>query len=225
MKICVDFAGLGTPHYPTPMSKGEAQPPSTDPRQTPVFSTLMQSETVPERGGSHPAHQPNMQRYSILQVNYAQGATASVDVALDRWANQRVAIKKIPKFSAHSMTRSQEAIVHLKASEEHHEHILCLLDVIDCGPYLKLVMPFLSGGDLLDAIPPDTGLDNSTAIKFATQMFSAISHLHALGIAHRDIKPENLMLSRDRQTLKICDFGYAVIIDSETSRQVGGLLS
>jgi len=33
--------------------------------------------------------------------------------------------------------------------------------------------------------------------------------MHSMGIAHRDLKPENLLLSYDKKTLKITDFGLS----------------
>ena len=39
-------------------------------------------------------------------------------------------------------------------------------------------------------------------------IFSAVHHLHSLGIAHRDLKPENILcINKDRPfPVKICDF-------------------
>ena len=41
------------------------------------------------------------------------------------------------------------------------------------------------------------------------QLSRALAHIHGMGICHRDIKPQNLLVDKDRQILKLCDFGSA----------------
>ncbi|XP_067669188.1 aurora kinase C-like [Haliotis asinina] len=44
--------------------------------------------------------------------------------------------------------------------------------------------------------------------EIASQLFSAVFHLHSKSILHRDLKPENVLLMGDG-TVKLCDFGFA----------------
>ncbi|XP_046545651.1 serine/threonine-protein kinase 36-like isoform X2 [Haliotis rubra] len=44
--------------------------------------------------------------------------------------------------------------------------------------------------------------------EIASQLFSAVFHLHSKSILHRDLKPENVLLMDDG-TAKLCDFGFA----------------
>src|SRR5204863_9655152 len=46
-------------------------------------------------------------------------------------------------------------------------------------------------------------------IQYLQQMCSGLSHAHECGVIHRDIKPQNLLLTADRETVKIADFGVA----------------
>ena len=49
-------------------------------------------------------------------------------------------------------------------------------------------------------------------------LFKAVYHLHVtLNIAHRDLKPENLLYTgkEDDAVLKLCDFGFAKIDNSD----------
>jgi calcium-dependent protein kinase len=41
------------------------------------------------------------------------------------------------------------------------------------------------------------------------KLFSAMEYVHQQGIAHRDLKPENLLLTEDKEDIKIIDFGLS----------------
>lgn len=52
----------------------------------------------------------------------------------------------------------------------------------------------------------------------------AVAFLHALGprpIIHRDLKPANMLLSNNRRTLKICDFGTVREVATQMSSMSG----
>ena len=59
--------------------------------------------------------------------------------------------------------------------------------------------------------PAYPGLPPALARSYTYQLLAAVAHLHARGITHRDIKPANLLLSGDKQTLKLADFGLAAV--------------
>ncbi len=69
-----------------------------------------------------------------------------------------------------------------------------------------LVMEFIDGCTLKDALKfqPVWGVDE--ALKFALQLCEALNGLHKYGLAHRDLKPENIMLTRDWE-VRLMDFG------------------
>jgi len=43
----------------------------------------------------------------------------------------------------------------------------------------------------------------------------AIEYLHKRGIIYRDLKPENILIDRHGH-LKLCDFGFAKIVQDKT---------
>src|SRR5919205_488946 len=71
-----------------------------------------------------------------------------------------------------------------------------------------LVIEYMSGGDLatLCRIEP-LGLKDT--LFYLEQVCAGLAHAHSCGVIHRDIKPQNLLLSADRQIVKIADFGVA----------------
>lgn len=77
-----------------------------------------------------------------------------------------------------------------------------------------LVIEYMSGGDLatLCRIEP---LSLKDTLFYLEQVCTGLAHAHRCGVIHRDIKPQNLLLSADRQTVKIADFGVAKLEATE----------
>ncbi len=73
-----------------------------------------------------------------------------------------------------------------------------------------LVLEYLPGGDMA-ALCRNHPLALDQAIYYLEQVAAGLAHAHEEHVIHRDIKPQNLLLTADRQTVKIADFGVAKI--------------
>ncbi len=71
-----------------------------------------------------------------------------------------------------------------------------------------LVLEYLEGGDLQKAAR-NGNLAFKQSFKYIEQVCAGLRHAHRHNIIHRDIKPQNLLLTKDRETVKIADFGVA----------------
>jgi serine/threonine protein kinase len=71
-----------------------------------------------------------------------------------------------------------------------------------------LVLEYLSGGDLA-RLCRQKNINILLALKYIEQVCAGLGHAHKNGVIHRDIKPQNLLLTEDRETVKIADFGVA----------------
>ncbi|HEX8250066.1 MAG TPA: serine/threonine protein kinase [Pyrinomonadaceae bacterium] len=71
-----------------------------------------------------------------------------------------------------------------------------------------LVLEYLSGGDLA-RLCRQKSINILQALKYIEQVCAGLGHAHKNGVIHRDIKPQNLLLTDDRETVKIADFGVA----------------
>ncbi|MFN7993051.1 MAG: bifunctional serine/threonine-protein kinase/formylglycine-generating enzyme family protein [Bryobacteraceae bacterium] len=71
-----------------------------------------------------------------------------------------------------------------------------------------MVMEFLRGEDLRQAIRAGRAGDLRTKLRTALQVARAIGYIHSLKIIHRDIKPENIHITATG-TVKLMDFGIA----------------
>ena len=81
---------------------------------------------------------------------------------------------------------------------------------LDLGgrPFHYIVLEYLGGGDLAALCRNET-LGFERALAYLQQVCAGLAHAHQCGVIHRDIKPQNLLLTADRQTVKIADFGVA----------------
>ncbi len=71
-----------------------------------------------------------------------------------------------------------------------------------------LVVEYLSGGDMQTLVRKEK-IALKQALNYIEQVCAGLGHAHRNGIIHRDIKPQNLLLTADRSTVKIADFGVA----------------
>jgi serine/threonine protein kinase len=77
-----------------------------------------------------------------------------------------------------------------------------------------LVLEYLGGGDLAKLCR--TGpVTLERAVFYLQQICAGLAHAHESGVIHRDVKPQNLLLTADRETVKIADFGVARLEASE----------
>ena len=78
-----------------------------------------------------------------------------------------------------------------------------------------LVVEYLPGGDLQTLVRREKP-SIEKALDYIEQVCAGLGHAHENGIIHRDIKPQNLLLTADRATVKIADFGVARVTLSDS---------
>jgi serine/threonine protein kinase len=77
-----------------------------------------------------------------------------------------------------------------------------------------IVLEYLPGGDLF-ALTKTRPLSLQRVLFYLEQVCSGLAHAHKCGVIHRDIKPQNLLLTADKEVVKIADFGVARIDETE----------
>lgn len=77
-----------------------------------------------------------------------------------------------------------------------------------------IVLEYLPGGDMF-ALTRTRPLSIEKALHYLEQVCSGLAHAHKCGVIHRDIKPQNLLLTADKEIVKIADFGVARLDTSE----------
>jgi serine/threonine protein kinase len=86
---------------------------------------------------------------------------------------------------------------------------------------LYLAMEYVEGRDLFALLSEHGPLPPASIVDLLSQVLSALTVAHDLGVLHRDLKPENIMIVRGEgddgqpiHVVKVCDFGIAKIVDT-----------
>jgi serine/threonine-protein kinase len=94
------------------------------------------------------------------------------------------------------------------ASNIQHENIISVYDFGEDQGRPYMVMEFLDGESLRDALKNEHMGDVNNRLRIALQAGRALDYIHTKKIIHRDIKPENINLDSTGK-VKLMDFGIA----------------
>ncbi|MFC3892965.1 WD40 repeat domain-containing serine/threonine protein kinase [Lentzea rhizosphaerae] len=151
------------------------------------------------------------QRYRLVQV-IGTGGMGRVWLGRDEVIGREVAIKEL--LLPAGLDAQQRAVLCQRAMREaqlagqlNHPGIVTVHDVVEYNGTPMIVMEYIRGGSLSDAIKAHGALPADQVAYVATSMLSALRVAHQAGIVHRDLKPANVLLSGDR--VVITDFGIA----------------
>eukprot|EP00759_Apiculatamorpha_spiralis_P007042 PhF_6_TR14183/c0_g1_i1/m.22709/K08819/CDK12_13; cyclin-dependent kinase 12/13 len=153
-------------------------------------------------------------RYT-LQKKIGEGAFGCVSVATDNITNHPVVVKEIrgPMFHEaygiqHQLVRECQLLEHIR-----HENIVQLIEVI-VEPTERIYLIFAyCDHDLGGLIRFISVLPISAIKSLFKQLLCGLDYLHQKSIVHRDVKPANLLIDA-YGTLKICDFGWARVVQN-----------
>ena len=141
------------------------------------------------------------------------GGMGEVYLAHDTELQRTVAIKLVDPRRQRPQELVREA--RLAASLDHPS--ICTIHGVDyLGEEPLLVMEHVKGIPLSKVIRGRRSISLSTALDFARQITSAVSHAHDHGVIHGDLKSSNIMVGPDGH-ITILDFGLAVRRDASAA--------
>ncbi len=161
-------------------------------------------------------------RYEIV-AEIGRGAMGSVFKARDPAVGRIVALKTV-HATALAGDQSQEYRARFYR-EARASGVLAhpgIVPVFDAGEHEGapfLVMEFVDGRTLADAVKKGERFSLDRVCEFGQQIADALGYAHRKGVIHRDIKPANILLtSREvygSERPRITDFGIAKLAASE----------
>lgn len=163
-------------------------------------------------------------RYDIKELlgrgSYAEIYVAHDNIAAPQSPHKKVVIKALNVFMQNDLDADLERTLVENFQNEaialdrvRHPNIISRLGHGTARDFRGmvfhyLVLEYLAGGDLSKACR-EKSLSFQKAFSYLEQVCAGLVHAHQSGVIHRDIKPQNILLTADRETAKIADFGVA----------------
>jgi len=140
---------------------------------------------------------------------YLGGSMARVYRAKDSVLGRRVALKILSESGMADPEAKQRFLQEARvASSIRHENIVGVYDFGEDQGRPYIVMEFVEGESLRDAIRNNHLGDLRSRLKIALAIAGAVDHIHTRKIIHRDLKPDNIHINAEGKAL-LMDFGIA----------------
>ena len=137
---------------------------------------------------------------------FAQGKFASVRICYKDNYKKPLAAKFISKRSSRKDPRilSNEQTI---AAVVQHPNIVNVIDIFETQTFVIQISRLYENN--LFTVLKNEVFDTEKCVKLSIQLMSAVNYLHKRYICHRDIKLENVLMSDDKEIIKLCDFGLS----------------
>lgn len=159
------------------------------------------------------------ERYKLREF-IGQGGMSGVYKAQDLRNGKTVAVKLLlPHLVTDAVSFARFQLEEKAASSLHHPNIVNIFDfgaLPNGQPFI--VMDYLDGTGLQDAIKMLRSLPVERSVMIFTQLADALECAHKNGVLHRDLKPSNVLLLHQgpfTDVVKIVDFGIAKLMPRE----------
>jgi serine/threonine-protein kinase len=121
-----------------------------------------------------------------------------------------VAVKRVHALSGEQERARlrREASTLARLDHLDHPNIVRVLEVIDDGDDLALVLTYAEGGTLAGRRADHGPLSPDDAVAVLAPVADALADAHRHGVLHRDVKPSNILFTADGRPL-LADFGIA----------------
>ncbi len=150
-------------------------------------------------------------KYKILN-KIGQGGMSVVYLAMNEKANKQWAIKEVRKDGKQNFEVVRQGLIAETdiLKRLNHPNLPSIVDVIDGEGSFLIVMDYIEGKPLSDALNDVGAQPQEFVVEWAKQLCDVLSYLHTRipPIIYRDMKPANVMLKPDGNVTLI-DFGTA----------------
>lgn len=156
------------------------------------------------------ASQRRLSNHYKVGAVIGEGGFAKVRIGRCMKSGELRAIKTMKKDENYAKLFGREIAIIKKVE---HPNIVKTYDVFETNTEIHIVMEYMQGGMLYDAIEDRVVFEEGDVVMFMCELLDGLIYLHESGIVHRDLKPENILCTSQKFPLhvKIADFGLSSI--------------
>ena len=129
------------------------------------------------------------------------------DQRLGRWVAVKILRESVADAHSGELVDSIEREARLIARLQH-PNIVAVYDAGQHEGHHFLVMEYVHGFSLRQLLEMQRRMTEAEAIRYGTQVASALQYAHDQGVVHCDVKPENILVN-ENGVAKVADFGVA----------------
>lgn len=163
-------------------------------------------------------------RYSIINSSES-GGFGRVVQARDKWLERDIAIKILDPIRALEESEQQRFLQEAKIlARLSHPNIPAIYDVIfedaeENELLFQIIFDFINGQTLRSWMDENGPVPIEKAKSWFTQLASALTHAHSLGVVHRDVKPENIII-RQQPSESCCLVDWGIALNPDDARRL-----
>ncbi len=165
--------------------------------------------------GELAAHFPELEILELIGAGGMGAVYKARQPKLDRLVALKILAHDLAVDPAFTERFNREARVLARLN---HPNIVTVFDFGTQGPFCFLLMEFMDGVNLRQAMRTG-GFSPTETLVLVQDVCAALKFAHEKGILHRDIKPENILIDASGR-VKIADFGIAKIVSEDERENV-----
>lgn len=153
-----------------------------------------------------------MERFSFQTAIHGSGGFAKVIHGKDNTLDRDIAVKVLSPLLDQSSESDRERFRReaRTLAKMSHPNIPAIYDVdFEDGKFL-IIFQFIEGITLRQIIADTGAVPITQARAWFHQLASALDYAHKLGIIHRDVKPDNIIITPNKESAYLVDFGIAI---------------
>lgn len=152
------------------------------------------------------------ERFTFESEPHGAGGFAKVIKGRDNVLERDIAVKVMDPLTTKFSDSDQERFrreARILASL-CHPNVPAIYDVVFSPGTFLIIFQFIEGSTLGKIIEEQGPCDIGAARTWFQQIAAAVEYAHGLTVVHRDVKPDNIIITPDRESAYLVDFGIAL---------------